>query len=175
MAPTADDGGYFFVASDGGTFAFGDATFEDQKEAPPRCAIVGMAVDSANGGYWLVGPTVASSPSAAHRSTGPTELIRTRMTETRPRSEGFGNPSRQPCRLAVAIDTPVHGDGVARTSGPTVSRYANWKVARVTAPACRCTSTSHRIPEAGVLDSHFEHGKIEPLTAHLVIGVPQLT
>jgi hypothetical protein len=56
MAPTADDGGYLFVASDGGTFTFGDAQFQGSMGGTPLDApVVGMAVDSATGGYWLVG------------------------------------------------------------------------------------------------------------------------
>jgi len=43
------------VASDGGIFTFGDARFEGSA-ASTRLArpVVGMALDSATGGYWLV-------------------------------------------------------------------------------------------------------------------------
>ena len=56
MATTAGGGGgYWLVASDGGVFAYGDATFHgstgDLVLAQP---IVGMAGDPATGGYWLV-------------------------------------------------------------------------------------------------------------------------
>ena len=56
MAATGNGSGYWFVASDGGVFSFGDADFHgsagDLSLAAP---IVGMAADHATGGYWLVG------------------------------------------------------------------------------------------------------------------------
>jgi hypothetical protein len=56
MTPTGDDGGYLFVASDGGIFTFGDATFQGSEGGATLDApIVGTAFDSATGGYWLVG------------------------------------------------------------------------------------------------------------------------
>jgi hypothetical protein len=55
MTPTANDKGYLFVASDGGTFAFGNAKFEGSTGGMRLNApIVGLAVDDATGGYWLV-------------------------------------------------------------------------------------------------------------------------
>jgi hypothetical protein len=56
MAVTADNQGYWFVASDGGIFAFGDAGFHGSMGGQPLSArVVGMAADSASWGYWLVG------------------------------------------------------------------------------------------------------------------------
>ena len=56
MAATADGQGYWFVATDGGVFAFGDAAFRGSAGAGPLNApVVGMAADAATGGYWLVG------------------------------------------------------------------------------------------------------------------------
>jgi hypothetical protein len=56
MAATPDGGGYWFVASDGGIFAFGDAAFRGSAGATRLNApMVGMAADPATGGYWLVG------------------------------------------------------------------------------------------------------------------------
>jgi hypothetical protein len=44
------------VASDGGIFAYGDASFYGSMGGTPLNApIVGMAADKATGGYWLVG------------------------------------------------------------------------------------------------------------------------
>jgi hypothetical protein len=55
MAATPDGGGYWFVASDGGIFAFGDAAFRGSAGATPLNApVVGMATDPVTGGYWLV-------------------------------------------------------------------------------------------------------------------------
>jgi len=55
MTPTLDGKGYWFVASDGGVFNYGDATFHGSAGnlvlAQP---IVGMAPTSDGDGYWLV-------------------------------------------------------------------------------------------------------------------------
>jgi hypothetical protein len=56
MAATPDNLGYWFVASDGGIFAYGDATFHGSAGGMALSApIVGMAADPATGGYWLLG------------------------------------------------------------------------------------------------------------------------
>jgi hypothetical protein len=56
MVPSADGGGYFMVAADGGVFAFGDAKFVGS--GPGIGGIVGSAVavmpDASGNGYWLV-------------------------------------------------------------------------------------------------------------------------
>jgi hypothetical protein len=56
MVPSADDHGYFMVASDGGVFAFGDATFAGSCYSVGGCAGAAVAVmpDSTGRGYWLV-------------------------------------------------------------------------------------------------------------------------
>jgi hypothetical protein len=56
MVPSADGGGYFMVASDGGVFAFGDATFAGSCPGIGGCAGPAVAVipDPSGGGYWLV-------------------------------------------------------------------------------------------------------------------------
>ena len=57
MVPSVDDGGYFLVASDGGVFAFGDATFAGSCPGQPGgCSGAGVAVmpDASGKGYWLV-------------------------------------------------------------------------------------------------------------------------
>ena len=55
MAATSSGKGYWFVAADGGIFAFGDAAFYGsmggQHLARP---MVGLAGDTATGGYWCV-------------------------------------------------------------------------------------------------------------------------
>jgi hypothetical protein len=44
------------VASDGGIFTYGSSTFQGSMGATTlNKPIVGMAADSASGGYWLVG------------------------------------------------------------------------------------------------------------------------
>ena len=55
MATTADGGGYWEVATDGGIFSFGDATFHGSMGGTPSTQpIVGMATTADGGGYWEV-------------------------------------------------------------------------------------------------------------------------
>jgi hypothetical protein len=56
MTSTSSGLGYWFVASDGGIFSYGDAAFHGSTGSLTLAApIVGMASDNATGGYWLVG------------------------------------------------------------------------------------------------------------------------
>ncbi len=56
MAATPDGRGYWFVASDGGIFSFGNAGYHGSAGGLPLAApVMGMAADAATGGYWLVG------------------------------------------------------------------------------------------------------------------------
>jgi hypothetical protein len=56
MAATADGGGYWLVASDGGVFAYGDALFHGSAAGTPAgYDVVGLAPTPDGGGYWLVG------------------------------------------------------------------------------------------------------------------------
>ena len=53
--PALPTGGYWLVASDGGVFSFGDATFHGSAGAIAlNRPIVGMATTPDGGGYWLV-------------------------------------------------------------------------------------------------------------------------
>ena len=56
MVPSHDDRGYFMVASDGGVFAFGDATFAGSCPGIGGCngAAVAVVPDATGGGYWVV-------------------------------------------------------------------------------------------------------------------------
>jgi hypothetical protein len=55
MAATADGGGYWLVAADGGIFALGTAPFHGSMGGHTLNApIVGMAATPDGGGYWLV-------------------------------------------------------------------------------------------------------------------------
>jgi beta-glucanase (GH16 family) len=55
MGSTADGGGYWLVASDGGIFSFGDAKFYGSTGSIRlNKPIVGMASTTHGGGYWLV-------------------------------------------------------------------------------------------------------------------------
>ncbi|MGA3216410.1 MAG: hypothetical protein ABSD97_12070, partial [Acidimicrobiales bacterium] len=55
MAATPDGQGYFVLGGDGSVYAFGDARYHGSRGAKwSNGAVVGIAVDSATGGYWLV-------------------------------------------------------------------------------------------------------------------------
>jgi hypothetical protein len=56
MVPSVSGDGYFMVASDGGVFAFGDATFAGSCPGIGGCAGAAVAVvpDASGGGYWVV-------------------------------------------------------------------------------------------------------------------------
>jgi hypothetical protein len=55
MAATPDGGGYWLVASDGGIFTYGDASFYGSTGALHLNApVVGMDSSTDGGGYWLV-------------------------------------------------------------------------------------------------------------------------
>jgi hypothetical protein len=59
MVPSADGGGYFMVAGDGGVFAFGDARFAGSCPGIGGCSGTAVAVmpDASGHGYWLVTST----------------------------------------------------------------------------------------------------------------------
>jgi hypothetical protein len=59
MVPSADGGGYFMVASDGGVFAFGDARIEGSCPGIGGCSGAAVAVvpDADGNGYWMVTQT----------------------------------------------------------------------------------------------------------------------
>ena len=59
MVPSADDGGYFMVASDGGVFAFGDAHFAGSCPGIGGCdgSAVAVMPDHSGNGYWVVTST----------------------------------------------------------------------------------------------------------------------
>jgi hypothetical protein len=55
MTSTPDGHGYWFVASDGGIFAYGDAGFYGSTGSLVlNKPVVGMASSSVSAGYWLV-------------------------------------------------------------------------------------------------------------------------
>lgn len=59
MVPSADGGGYFMVAADGGVFAFGDARFAGSCPGIGGCSgtAVAVAPDASGNGYWLITTT----------------------------------------------------------------------------------------------------------------------
>jgi len=111
-AATPDGQGLYLVASDGGVYAFGDATFQGSMGGKPlNRPIVGMAVDTQTGGYWLVGTDggVFSFNAPFFGSTGNITLNKpiTGMTAT-PDGNGY---------WFVASDGGVFAEGDAQFLG----------------------------------------------------------
>jgi len=117
MVPSADDGGYFMVASDGGVFAFGDAKFEGSCPGLGGCsgAAVAVAPDASGKGYWLVtqtGHLYTFGDAPYDGAPGPQSSPVTSMVRT---TDGGGY------LLLLANGTvDAYGDAVGR-GGPTGS------------------------------------------------------
>ena len=92
MVPSIDDGGYFMVASDGGVFAFGDATFAGSCPGIGGCSGSAVAVvpDGTGNGYWLI----TSNGNVYPFGDAPY----------------LGAPGRQAAPITAAVATPS-GDG----------------------------------------------------------------
>ena len=87
MVPSADGGGYFMVAADGGVFAFGDAKFEGSCPSIGGCAGAAVAVmpDATGDGYWLVtstGGVYAFGDAASYGAPGPQSVPVTSAVRT---------------------------------------------------------------------------------------------
>ncbi|MGA2529924.1 MAG: hypothetical protein ABSG36_12270 [Acidimicrobiales bacterium] len=55
ITATADGGGYYILGADGSVYAFGDAKYHGSRGGVSNDGeVVGMALDQATGGYWLV-------------------------------------------------------------------------------------------------------------------------
>jgi hypothetical protein len=67
LAATADGGGYWLAAHDGGVFASGDAPFEGSMGGHTlNLPVIGVAADAATGGYWLDASDVGIFDFSAH-------------------------------------------------------------------------------------------------------------
>jgi hypothetical protein len=93
MVPTANGGGYFMVASDGGVFSFGDAKFEGSCPGIGGCAgkAVAVAPDASGNGYWVVtstGNIYTFGDAAYFGAPGPQSSAITSMVRT-PNGQGY--------------------------------------------------------------------------------------
>jgi hypothetical protein len=93
MVPSADDGGYFMVGSDGGVFAFGDARFAGSCPGVGGCSGAAIAVmpDASGGGYWVVtktGNVYAFGNAPSFGSPGPQSVPVTSAVRT-PDGNGY--------------------------------------------------------------------------------------
>ncbi len=79
MAPTADGGGYWLAAADGGVFSYGDAAFYGSMGGRPlNRPVVGTASTADGRGYWLVagdGGVFSFGDAAFYGSTGDLSLV----------------------------------------------------------------------------------------------------
>jgi hypothetical protein len=87
VVPSADGGGYFMVASDGGVFTFGDAKFEGSCPSIGGCSGAAVAVmpDADGNGYWLVtatGHVYAFGNATTYGAPGPHNVPVTSATRT---------------------------------------------------------------------------------------------
>ena len=101
--PARTEEGYFIVAGDGSVYAFGDAVYHGSRGGEwTNGAVVGMAVDAATGGYWIL-----TANGAVYGEDAP----------------DYGSPSRHPlASAAVAIAAAPGGTGywvVSRTEPST--------------------------------------------------------
>jgi hypothetical protein len=92
ITSTADGDGYFILAADGSVYAFGDAKYHGSRGGQwSDGEVVGMALDQATGGYWLV-----TSSGAVYGEDAPV----------------LGSPSRRPLASpVVAIAATPEGKG----------------------------------------------------------------
>jgi hypothetical protein len=93
MVPSADDGGYFMVGSDGGVFAFGDARFAGSCPGIGGCSGAAVAVmpDATGNGYWVVtktGSVYAFGDAPNYGAPGPQSVPVTSAVRT-PDGRGY--------------------------------------------------------------------------------------
>jgi outer membrane protein assembly factor BamB len=130
-APAPPRPGYWLVATDGGVFSFGDATFFGSTGALHlNRPVVGMATASDHGGYWLVasdGGVFSFGDARFHGSTGSLRLNEpiVGMAAT-PDGGGY---------WLVASDGGVFSFGDARFHGSTGSLRLNEPVVGMAATA----------------------------------------
>ena len=125
MAATPDGQGYWLVASDGGIFTFGDASFYGSTGAIHlNQPIVGMAATPDGGGYWLVasdggiftfGDASSTARPAPSTSTSPSSAWRPPPTAP---ATGWWPPTaasspsatrRSSARPAASLNRPIVG------------------------------------------------------------------
>ena len=134
MVPSADGGGYFMVAADGGVFAFGDARFAGSCPGIGGCSGTAVAVmpDASGNGYWLVtntGHVYTFGDAPFYGAPGPQSVPVTSAVRTPTgRAIGFflpmapstttATPAPLEARLASsAASTPLRRSSPRRTAG----------------------------------------------------------
>jgi hypothetical protein len=130
MSPTIDGKGYWLVASDGGIFAFGDATFYGSTGAIKlNKPIVGMAMTPTGAGYYLVasdGGIFAFGDATFYGSTGAITLNKpiSGMTAT-PSGKGYWMTASDGGIFAFG-DAQFHGSaGALALPAPIVGMIPN--------------------------------------------------
>ncbi len=140
MAPTPDGNGYWLVASDGGIFNYGDATFYGSAGAMHlNRPIVGMAATPDGRGYWLVatdGGIFSYGDATFYGSTGAIRLNRSIVgVAATPDGHGYwlvatdggifsyGDATFYGSTGAIRLNEPIVG------MAPTVDGHGYWLVA----------------------------------------------
>ena len=128
-ASTPDGRGYWLVASDGGVFSFGDATFHGSLGSFKLSApVVRLAPTPDGGGYWLVasdGGVFAFGDANYHGSTGAMKLVRpvVSMAAT-PDGGGYWLVASDGGVFAFGDATYYGSTGAMRIARPVVSMAA---------------------------------------------------
>jgi hypothetical protein len=116
IAATADGGGYWEVASDGGVFAFGDAAFHGSMGGgPPRIALYGdsLGMEAAQDFSFLAGQAGASSLVRTYGGTSVCDFFPTMASDatswhpTVAVLEFSGN-NLTPCMAGYSIGSPAY-------------------------------------------------------------------
>jgi hypothetical protein len=120
MAATPTGNGYWLVASDGGIFSFGDATFHGSTGATPlNRPIVGMAATPTGKGYWLVasdGGIFSFGDATFHGSEGGAGLTQPVVAiSATPHGQGYWIATQGhlagPPDVAPLVSPPLPGEG----------------------------------------------------------------
>jgi N-acetylmuramoyl-L-alanine amidase len=129
MAVTPNGGGYWLVASDGGIFSFGDASFHGSTgNIALNKPIVGMAATPDGDGYWLVasdGGIFTFGDASFHGSTGNIALNKpiVGMAAT-PDGDGYWLVASDGGIFTFGHATYYGGDGGSQIGAPVVGMAA---------------------------------------------------
>ena len=182
MAATPTGQGYWFVASDGGIFTFGDAHFYGSTGgAPPPAPITGMATIPNGRGYWLTtsaGQVYAFGDATFAGNIGPTArpLHRDRRGTRRlpaRRQPRERVPPRHPARPAPPGEHDAAGcRGIGRVRPEAPTTFAGRRA--------MCASNTPTMPAIDVLPStaaagHSAGGSTSPTARVPAAGIRQST
>jgi hypothetical protein len=135
MAPTPDGKGYWLVAADGGIFTFGDAGYYGSTGGTGVTAL-GMVIDPANGGYFIVesnGSAVFFGPATT--TTPPAPAITTTTTPPAPAITKTTTPPAPAVTTTTAPPPPPTSTTSTTTTTSTTRPTTTTTVTSTTPPA----------------------------------------